>query len=187
MSATEITTSATIPAGTYRLDPVHSTASFAVKHMVVATFRGRFEDFDATLTVDEDGSKSLTGAVAVGSLEVKDENLQAHLGSPEFFDIERYPEIRFEASQVEIADDGSLKVAGDLTIKDQTHPLEATGTITGPVIALGDVTKLGMTLETVIDRAQYGLNWNAPLPKGGFAVADDVKLTVELELAREEA
>src|SRR5437763_14321645 len=179
MSATEITTSATIPAGTYRLDPVHSTASFAVKHMVVATFRGRFEDFDATLIVDEDGIKSLTGAVAVGSLEVKDENLQAHLGSPEFFDIERYPEIGFEASQVEIADDGSLKVAGDLTIKDQTHPLEASGTITGPVVALGDVTKLGMTLETVIARTLYGLYWNAPLPNGGFGVAGGVKLSGE--------
>ena len=187
MSATEIKTSATIPAGTYRLDPVHSSASFAVKHMVVATFRGRFEDFDATLSVDEAGSASLTGAVQVGSLEVKDENLKAHLGSPEFFDVERYPEIRFEASQVEIAEDGSLTVAGNLTIKDQTHPLEATGTITGPAVTFGDVIKLGVTLETVIDRTRYGLNWNAPLPKGGVALADDVKLTVELELAREEA
>jgi polyisoprenoid-binding protein YceI len=187
MSATELKTSATIPAGTYRLDPVHSSASFAVKHMVVATFRGRFEDFDATLTVDENGSASLTGAVQVGSIEVKDENLKAHLGSPEFFDVERYPEIRFETSQVEIVEDGSLKVDGNLTVKDQTHPLEATGTITGPAVTFGDVIKLGVTLETVIDRTQYGLTWNAPLPKGGVALADDVKLTVELELAREEA
>lgn len=187
MSATEIKTSATIPAGTYRLDAVHSSAGFAVKHMVVATFRGRFENFDATLTVDENGSASLTGAVQVDSLEVKDENLKAHLGSPEFFDAERYPEIRFNATQIEIADDGALNVAGDLTIKDQTHPLQANGTITGPAVTFGDVAKLGVTLETVIDRTQYGLNWNAPLPKGGFALADDVKLTVELELAREEA
>src|SRR5690348_12172968 len=113
MSATEFKTSTTIPAGTYRLDPVHSSAGFAVKHMVVATFRGRFEDFDATLTVDEDGSASLTGAVQVSSLEVKDENLKAHLGSPEFFDIESYPEIRFEASQIEVGEDGSLKVDGN--------------------------------------------------------------------------
>ena len=187
MSATEIKTSAIIPAGTDRQDPVHSSAGVADTHMVVATFRGRFENFDATLTVDENGRASLTGAVQVDSLEVKDENLKAHLGSPEFFDAESYPEIRFDASQVEIADDGSLTVAGDLTIKDQTHPLQATGTITGPAVTFGDVIKLGVTLETVIDRTQYGLNWNAPLPKGGFALADDVKLTVELELAREEA
>jgi polyisoprenoid-binding protein YceI len=187
MSATEIKTSATIPAGTYRLDPVHSSAGFAVKHMVVATFRGTFDELDATLTVDEAGNASLTGTVQVDSLQVKDENLKAHLGSPDFFDTERYPEISFETSQIEIADDGALKVTGDLTVKDQTHPLQATGTITGPAVALGDVTKLGITLETTIDRTQYGLTYNAPLPKGGVAVADDVKLTVELELAREEA
>ena len=188
MSATEMTTIPTaLPAGTYRLDPVHSSAGFAVKHMVVATFRGRFDDFDATLTVDDAGHRSLSGVVQVGSIEVKDENLKAHLASPDFFDLERYPEIRFEASEIEIGQDGELKVAGDLTIKDQTHRVESTGTISGPAITFGDVTKIGLTLETVIDRTAYGLSWNAPLPKGGVAVADDVRLTVELELAREEA
>jgi polyisoprenoid-binding protein YceI len=186
MSATEITTTA-LPSGTYRLDPVHSSASFAVKHMVVATFRGRFEDFDATLTVDEAGNRRLSGVVQVGSLEVKDDNLKAHLGSPDFFDIERYPEIRFEGPQIEIGPDGELKIAGQLTIRGQTHRVESTGTISGPAVTLGDVTKVGLTLETVIDRTQYGLNWNAPLPKGGFALANDVKLTVELELAHEGA
>jgi polyisoprenoid-binding protein YceI len=188
MSITEITTSpTTVPSGTYRLDPVHSSAGFAVKHMVVATFRGRFEDFDATLTVDEAGRASLSGVVQVGSIEVKDENLKVHLGSPDFFDLERYPEIRFESDDIQIGPDGEVKVAGELTIKGQTHGVESTGTISGPAVTFGDVVKLGLTLETVIDRTQYGLNWNAPLPKGGFALADDVKLTVELELAHQEA
>lgn len=188
MSAIEITGgTSTIPAGTYRLDPVHSSASFAVKHMVVATFRGRFEDFDATLTIDDAGTANLSGTVQVGSIEVKDENLRAHLGSPEFFDVERFPEIRFESDQIEIGQDGELKIAGDLTIKDQTRRVESTGTISGPAVTFGDVVKVGLTLETVIDRTQYGLTWNAPLPKGGFALADEVKLTAELELAREEA
>jgi polyisoprenoid-binding protein YceI len=188
MSATETTAGpATLPAGTYRLDPVHSTASFAVKHMVVATFRGRFEDFDATLTVGEDGNAGLSGVVHAGSIEVKDENLKAHLGSPEFFDVERYPEIRFGSSRIEIGPSGQVTVTGDLTIKDQTHEVESTGTVTGPAVTFGDVVKVGIALETTIDRTQFGLNWNAPLPKGGVAVADDVKLTVELELAREEA
>jgi polyisoprenoid-binding protein YceI len=186
MSVTEITTSpTTLPAGTYRLDPVHSSAGFAVKHMAVATFRGRFEDFDATLTVDDDGNAGLSGVVKVDSIVLKDENLKAHLGSPDFFDLERYPEIRFEASQIAIGQDGELKVAGDLTIKDKTHRVESTGTITGPAVTLGDVTKVGITLEMVVDRTQYGLAWNAPLPQGGVALANDVKLTVELELARE--
>jgi polyisoprenoid-binding protein YceI len=188
MSATQLSTSSpTLPAGRYRLDPVHSSASFAVKHMAVATFRGRFEDFDASLTVDSDGAATLTGVVQVGSIEVKDPNLKAHLGSPDFFDLERHPEIRFEASQIEIGQDGGLKVTGELTIKGQTHPVHAHGTISGPAVTLGDVVKIGIALETVIDRTQFGLAWNAPLPKGGVALANDVKLTVELELAREEA
>ena len=93
----------------------------------------------------------------------------------------------YSSSQIEIGQNGEIKVAGELTIKDQTHNVESTGTITGPAVTLGDVTKVGIALETTIDRTQFGLNWNAPLPKGGVAVADDVKLTVELELAREEA
>jgi polyisoprenoid-binding protein YceI len=88
MSLTDVVLSATgLPTGTWRLDPTHSSAGFAVKHMAVSTFRGRFEKFDATLTVGQDWAE-LVGIVDAGSLVVKDENLQAHLGSPEFFDIE---------------------------------------------------------------------------------------------------
>jgi polyisoprenoid-binding protein YceI len=182
MSTTIQQPQAAVPTGTWQADPVHSSVGFAVKYLGVATFTGELTNFEATL---KDGE--LAGKARVESVEVKDENLKAHLGSPEFFDAERYPEIRFEASQVDVAHDGSLTVAGDLTIKDQAHPLQATGTVTGPAVTFGDVVKLGVTLETVIDRTKYGLNWNAPLPKGGVALADDVKLTVELELAREEA
>jgi NADPH-dependent FMN reductase/YceI-like domain len=99
MSVTDLALSATgLPVGTWRLDPVHSSASFAVKHMAVATFRGRFERLDADLTV-EDSSAELVGTVDAGSIVVKDENLQAHLGSPDFFDIERYPEIAFRSTR----------------------------------------------------------------------------------------
>jgi polyisoprenoid-binding protein YceI len=183
MSITEAPTSTTgLPVGTWKLDPTHSSASFAVKHMIVATFRGRFENFDATLTVAE-GSAELVGTVDASSLRVKDENLQGHLGAPDFFDLERYPEIVFRSIGIRRNGD-ELIVDGELTIKDQTHPVEARGTIAGPAVTLGDFTKLGITLETVVDRTQYGLNWNAPLPKGGFAVDNEVKLTVELELVQ---
>ena len=174
------------PAGTWALDKTHSTASFAVKHMVVATFRGRFEDFDASLAVDEAGNARLTGSVKADSIVVKDENLAGHLKSPEFFDTEKYPEITYVADQVRREGD-ELIVNGTLTIKGHSEQVEGRGTITDPAITLGDVEKLGITLETVIDRTKYGLDWNAPLPKGGFALADDVKLIVELELARTEA
>lgn len=177
------TTSTTIPAGIYTDDGVHSAATFAVKHMVVSTFRGRFENFSATLRVDEDGTAHLDGVVKADSIVVKDEDLAAHLRSPEFFDVERYPEIRFESLRLAV-DGEAVTVEGDLTIKDHTEKVTGTGTIAGPHEALGGYTKIGLALETVIDRTKFDLNWNAPLPKGGFALADDVRLQVELELHR---
>jgi polyisoprenoid-binding protein YceI len=184
MSATVTETQTKLPVGTWKLDPTHSSASFAVKHMVVATFRGRFENIDATLTVGEDGAGRLEGTVDASSIVVKDENLQAHLGSPDFFDTERYPQLRFSSDAIR-RDGEELVLDGELTIKDQTHAVEARGTITDPHETLGGAIKIGVTLETVIDRTQFGLEWNAPLPKGGFALANDVKLTVELELAQD--
>jgi polyisoprenoid-binding protein YceI len=173
-------TTATQPLqGTYVFDPIHSSASFSVKHMIVSTFRGRFEKFDATLV---DGK--LTGTVDVGSIVVKDENLAAHLQSPEFFDAERYPELRFVSSEIR-PDGDEVVVDGELTIKGVTKAVEARGTIEGPAVTFGDVNKIGLSLEAIIDRTEFGLSWNAPLPKGGFALANDVKLIVELELAEQ--
>ncbi|MBV8957074.1 MAG: YceI family protein [Solirubrobacterales bacterium] len=181
MSVTDVEIStAGLPVGTWRLDPTHSSASFAVKHMGVATFRGRFEKFDATLTV-EDESAELVGTVDTSSIVVKDQNLQAHLGAPDFFDTERYPELTFRSTSLRREGD-ELIVDGELTVKGNTRPVESRGEIAGPAVTLGDVTKLGITLEAIVDRTEFGLNWNAPLPKGGFAVANDVKLVVELEL-----
>jgi polyisoprenoid-binding protein YceI len=130
-----------------------------------------------------ENSAELVGTVDAGSIVVKDENLQGHLGSPDFFDLERYPEITFRSTSIR-RDGDEVVVDGELTIKGNTRSVEARGTIEGPAVTLGDVTKLGLTLETIVDRSEFGLNWNAPLPKGGFAVANDVKLTVELELVQ---
>ena len=185
MAAT-LTPTVGIPQGNWTLNPVHSSASFAVKHMVVATFRGRFENFDASLAVGDDGEAKLVGTVRADSIVVKDENLAGHLKSPDFFDTERYPEIGFVSTSIR-RDGDELVVDGELTIKGHTRPIEARGTITEPVVTFGDVLKLGVELEATVDRTEYGLNWNAPLPKGGVALANDVTLIVELELARQEA
>jgi len=173
----------TLPAGTWKLDPIHSSAGFAVKHMVVATFRGRFEDFDATLEVAEDGAGRLVGTVDPKSIVVKDENLAGHLQSPDFFDTERYNEIRFESTSIRIEGDEAI-LEGELTIKGQTNPVTARGAYVGPHEDIAGYTKIGLSFETVVDRTLYGLEWNAPLPKGGFALANEVTLVVELELAK---
>lgn len=183
---TSSTLTEALPVGRWQSDATHSTATFAVKHMAVATFRGGFERIEAELVVSEDGSATLTGTVDVDSVAVKDDNLRGHLAAPDFFDTERYPELKFTSNSIE-SDGEHLTVSGELTIKGQTHPIQATGTITEPTetpAQLGGAVKLGLTLDAVIDRTLYGLNWNAPLPKGGVALSNEVKLSVELELAR---
>jgi polyisoprenoid-binding protein YceI len=174
MSVTE----QTLPTGTWQLDPVHSKASFAVKHAGLSAFRGHFTDFDAKL---EDGV--LTGAVKVASVEVPVEQLKGHLQSPDFFDAERHPEITFTATSLR-QDGERLIVAGELTMRGVTQPIEATGTIAGPAQYFDGNDRIAIELAATVDRTAYGINWNAPIPSGGNALANDVTLTVELQLVR---
>lgn len=161
-------------AGTWNFAAVHSSADFSVKYLV-ARFRGGFEELDASL---EDGV--LHGAVKVASVSAKDPNLAAHLQAPDFFDAEQYPEITFESRVLDIEGD-ELELDGELTLKGVTKPVHATGTVEGPVEDFMGNTRLGFTLETIIDRTDFGVSWNADLPKGGRALSDEVTLVVELE------
>jgi polyisoprenoid-binding protein YceI len=171
----------TIPTGTWQSDPVHSHAEFAVKH-VVGTFRGQFEQFAATLS-DEAGEPSLSGRAPVSSVKVKEENLEAHLLSPEFFDAEHHPEISFESKGISIEDD-QIAVEGELTIKGITKAVVARGEISGPAAGPADSERLGLDLETKVDRHEYGMDWQMDLPGGGKTLGDEVTLTVHLELVK---
>ena len=148
---------------------------------IAGTFRGSFSPVDARLVVGEDGSASLTGSAPVSGVKVQEENLSGHLQSPDFFDAERYPEVRYESDEI-VRDGDALTVRGRLTLKGVTKDLELHGTIVGPVVGLGDAEVVGVELEGAIDRTEFGLNWNAPLPGGGFAVGNDVRLRTQLEL-----
>src|ERR1700722_4479618 len=174
---TEAPNATEVPAGRWNVDPVHSVAAFSVRHMMVGTFRGEFTEIEGTLT---DGK--LVGRVQAGSLQVKDENLKGHLFSPDFFDVERYPEIVYESSSLTV-NDGVLTSEGTLTVKDKTTSAAGKGRIAGPTVTLGDVEKIGIDLETTVDREAVGLSWNAPLPKGGVVLGKDVTISVTLELA----
>ncbi|MBV9050099.1 MAG: YceI family protein [Solirubrobacterales bacterium] len=114
-------------------------------------------------------------------MEIKDERLKGHLLSPEFFDAERYPEVVYESSSLTV-NEGVLRSEGTLTVKDISTPVTATGRFAGPAVTLGDVEKIGIDLETTVDRETVGLQWNAPLPKGGFVLGPDVTISVTLEL-----
>src|SRR5919201_1765194 len=164
-----------IPAGTWNADAVHSSVAFEVPY-AVSTFGGEVTDFDARLV---DGK--LTGAARIASLKVKDPNLEAHLQSPEFFDVERHPEIRFETSDVR-RDGDSVEFDGELTIKGITRPVVLTGTITGPAVDHFGATRVGLDLETTIDRTDFDIKWNMPLPTGEPALANDVTLKADLTL-----
>ena len=170
-----------LPAGTWGTDKTHSTASFAIKYMV-STFRSEFSDVDVQLDTTGDEPK-LTGSVDPASIQVKDENFHAHLQSPEFFDSERHPAITFESTSWRL-DGDELVVGGNLTIKGDTRPVEARGEFTPPHEDPFGGTRLGIHLEASIDRTHFGLSWNNPLPKGGLALANDVRLIADLQLVQ---
>ncbi len=171
-----------LPTGTWSVDPVHSQVGFALDYMG-GTFRGSFSPVAGTLEVAEDGTASINGSSQVTGIKVQDENLAAHLLSPEFFDAERAPELRFSADGIRRSGD-EVTVDGDLTIKGITKPVELTGTIGDPIQDAYGKDRVALTLSTTIDRTQFGLDWNLALPSGEPALANDVTITAELYLVK---
>jgi polyisoprenoid-binding protein YceI len=167
-----------VPTGVWRADRVHSTVGFAVPYMA-GTFQGTFSDFDARLS---DGV--LRGTAEVSSVQVKDPNLEAHLQAPDFFDAERYPQLSFEAGEIARAGD-ELTIAGELTLKGHTEGVEIRGHINDPAPDPFGGERFGLRLETMVDRTKFGISWNNPLPSGNPALANDVTIIVDLQLARE--
>ncbi len=179
MSATETVIA---PAGTWQLDPVHSQVGFEVAYLS-GTFKGSFREFDGKLVVDGDEA-TLEGTVKVASVDAKDDNLSAHLQSPDFFDAELYPELRFTATDISL-DGENVNVRGELTIKGVKQPTEVTGTVAAPLTDYAGRERVGLRLTTAIDRTAFGVSWNAPIPSGQPALADDVSINAELFFYRE--
>jgi polyisoprenoid-binding protein YceI len=182
-------TTATTPfVGTFDADPVHSSFNFAVQYQGVSLFRGALEDVTATLTADDQGTR-LDGTAKVESISIRTpEQFRAHVLSDEFFAADSHPEITFTSKDVQLNDDGTAKLEGELTIKGITKPVTAAGTWTAPEGDAFGGTRGHLNLEAIVDRTQYDMNWNMPLPSGGNALANDVTLTVDVSLvARTEA
>jgi polyisoprenoid-binding protein YceI len=179
MSTTEQHTSTTgIPTGTWNVDPVHSSLGFAIKHSGVMTFHGDFPEFDAKLV---DGR--LEGTAKVASVRVDEPNLAGHLQTPDFFDAEQFPELRFVSSSIE-RDGERVSIAGDLTLRGVTHTVELSGAVSGPITDGYGTQRLGLDVETTINRHDYGISWNQPLPSGESVLADDVVITANLALVQ---
>jgi polyisoprenoid-binding protein YceI len=178
-------TNTALPAGTYTADPIHSTFGFQVRHQGIQLFRGSFDDVAVSATSDGE-TLSIEGEAKVDSIQVRLADLKGHLLSDEFFAADKHPEIAFRSTAVRQTGE-QVEVEGELTIKGVTNHVVAKGTLTGPVTGLAGAPVVGLAIETVIDRTQYGLTWNADLPNGGKALGNDVKIVVEAELVKAEA
>jgi polyisoprenoid-binding protein YceI len=175
------TAEAVIPAGTWTIDPAHSTLEFGVRHLGIATVKGRASGFSGAISGGT--APAIEGTVSSQTLTTFDETRDEHLRSPEFFDSERHPELRFVSSSVEELD-GELVVSGELTIKGIAQPVELSGRYAGPTTDPWGNERIGVELEGTIDRTAFGLRWNAPLPGGGFLSADDVRLVASFSAVK---
>ena len=170
-----------LPTGTWELDRVHSVVGFEVPYLV-GTFKGQFRDARARLIV-ADGEATLAGSASVASVVVKDETLSTHLQSPDFFDADRHPELLFSATDIDVHDE-RVTARGTLTIKGVTKPVEVSGTSTPPLVDAYGKERIGLQLSATVNRHDFGVSWNIPLPTGKPAVGDDVTIVTELYFVR---
>ena len=176
MSTTEQQVS--IPSGSLSVDTVHSSVGFEVPYLGVSAFSGTVKRFEASLTGGQ-----LAGSAEIASLDVNDDNLLAHLLSPEFFDAERYPQVSFATSSASTSGE-QVRFDGSVTIRGVTQPATLEGTLVGPVTDPYGRTRYGLQLETTIDRTSYGITWNADMPDGTKALSDFVTLKADLSFVQ---
>lgn len=172
---------------TWNIDPAHSVAEFKVKHMMISNVKGRFTGVSGALTLDGNDitNSKVEATIDASTINTHEAQRDAHLKSPDFFDVEKFPTLSFKSSKVEQVDDGELKVTGDLTIHGVTKKVSFA--VEGPTAPAKDPwggTRIGLTATTKINRKDYGLTWNAALETGGILVGDDVALTLEVELIK---
>ncbi len=180
-------TETTIPTGTWALDKAHTKVGFAVKHMGVSTVRGEFHDFDGALEVDENGNLSAYGTVQAASVHTNQEQRDEHLRSADFFDVENYPEIRFESTSIEQVDDENFRIIGDLTIHGVTNEIELDAELGGVELGMQDEHRTGLEITGQLSRKDYRMKFNAALGSGNAVVADKVKLALDVEAIRQDA
>ena len=178
-----------IPAGTYKVDPAHSVIGFSIRHFELSWVSGRFKDFTGTIVYDDqDAAKSSVEFTAkIESVDTGIGKRDDHLRTADFFDAAKYPEMRFKSVRVESKGKGEYVAHGDLTIKDVTKRIALPFTLTGAVKDQRGTTRLGVDATTTINRLDYAVGQNAPMPSGGFAIGNEVRVEISLEAIRQEA
>jgi polyisoprenoid-binding protein YceI len=166
------------------IDNSHTEIGFSAKHMMITTVRGRFEKFEGTLNLDAENPEKavIEGTVYAASVNTREEKRDAHLRSADFFDVEKYPEIKFKSTRVEVVSREEFKVYGNLTIKDTTKEIALTVTNNGIYKTPWGNRAWGLNAEATVNRKDFGLNWNVALEAGGWLVGDQIKISIDVEL-----
>ncbi|MDI3297963.1 MAG: YceI family protein [Bacillota bacterium] len=180
--------SATTRTGVWKVDPAHTTVEFSVRHMMIATVRGQFNQVAGELRGDPEelASCEIEAVVQAASVDTREPDRDNHLRSADFFDAEHHPEIRFRSRRITPRDDGSYEVEGELTMRGVTRPVTLELSFEGRIRDPYGNQRAGFTLEGKINRREWGLNWNSLLEAGGVLVGDEVRIIVHVEAVRQE-
>ena len=174
-----------VPAGIWKVDPAHSSVGFEVRHMKIATVRGHFREFEGTIEAGEDPADCrVYGTVKVASIDTGNPDRDAHLLSADFFDAERYPQMRFESTDIEHLGHGNFRIAGELTIRDQTREVELDGIVNGADEDPWGNERVGVSVRGTINRTDFGLRWQQVLAGGGFLVGEEVDVLIDVSAVR---
>jgi polyisoprenoid-binding protein YceI len=184
MSSTR--TTPLVPTGTWSVDPAHSSVEFAVKHMGIANVRGKFNDFEGTLEVREDlASSRAHGSVKVASISTNEEQRDAHLRSPDFFDAEGHPEITFESTRIEPIDGDSSRVFGDLTMHGVTREVKLDVVLQGTDVDPWGNERVGLEVVGVLSRSDFDMKFNQALGSGNMLVGDKVNVSLDISAVKQ--
>jgi polyisoprenoid-binding protein YceI len=173
---------------TWSIDPTHSSIEFSVRHLGISTVRGRFRNFSGTVELAPSGRPAVLEArIDATSIDTGDEQRDAHLRSPDFFDTAQYPEIRFRSTAVAAARDGKLRITGELTIKGQARPVSFEAELTAAMKDPWGNTRAAASATGLLERRDWGLTWNQALEFGGWVVGDTIRFAIEVQAVAPQA
>jgi polyisoprenoid-binding protein YceI len=179
-----MSTATIAPTGTWTVDTTHSRVGFAIKHLGIATVRGEFTEFEGTLEIGDDlASAKAYGKVKTASVNTSEAGRDEHLRNDDFFDVANYPEITFESTSIEAIDEDSLKVIGNLTIKDTTNEVELLAEVGGTEVDPWGNDRVGLEAVGKISRSDFGIKFQMALGSGNVAVAVADKVTLNLDVS----
>jgi polyisoprenoid-binding protein YceI len=182
MSVLQNTSESLLSSGSWQIDTAHSSVEFACKHLMIATVKGRFREFAGTIDLTD--NPLMLGAIRAETLDTHDPQRDAHLRSPDFLDVARYPEIRFESTRLELGEGEGFLLLGDLTIKNVTREITLGGVVQGTAVDSDGNERLALELRGEFDRNEFGLTWNHALETGGLLVGNTVRLAIDVSAVR---